>query len=338
MIKYDKDQSRSLDIGELNAFFQDHLPATVQSGVYQRVVDEVYPLEARRGGRALKFPSFMHLLYDIMCKYPNSTLLGTYSSLQNKTMNDPLVRGTGEQSVLWQQLVVAFKVLEDDFNRFDTNGDKLVDKTEITAGIPVTRLGADKVNIISRLEFAFSQVDLDRSNTLDFYEFIYLSFMMTQNGAYHDMVEQSTGATHVKKAFIDIHSFYRRFDTDQNLRLTWDEIENFCNHCFGHVPSQLPSIFNIVKYKSSATQGRDAVDVVRFMKLLYMLVCPEGQFVIGRYQPHKPSQANNANMVSLPVPRRAPPRRPRIEHVVPSHFHPKKLLGQGGQGTVLPKP
>jgi hypothetical protein len=100
-----------------------------------------------------------------MCKYPNSTLLGTYSSLQNKTMNDPLVRGTGEQSVLWQQLVVAFKVLEDDFNRFDTNGDQLVDKTEITAGIPVTRLGADKVNIISRLEFAFSQVDLDRSHT-----------------------------------------------------------------------------------------------------------------------------------------------------------------------------
>jgi hypothetical protein len=107
------------------------------------------------------------------------------------------------------------------------------------------------------------QVDLDRSNTLDFYEFIYLSFMMTQNGAYHDMVEQSTGATHVKKAFIDIHSYYRRFDTDQNLRLTWDEIENFCNHCFGHVPSQLPALFSTVKYKSSATQGRDAVDVVR---------------------------------------------------------------------------
>jgi hypothetical protein len=45
MIKYDKDQSRSLDIGELNAFFQDHLPTTVQSGVYLRVVDEVYPVE-----------------------------------------------------------------------------------------------------------------------------------------------------------------------------------------------------------------------------------------------------------------------------------------------------
>ena len=67
-------------------------------------------------------------------------------------------------------------------------------------------------------------MDLDKSNTLDFFEVIYLSFMMTQNGAYHDMVEASTGATAVKRAFIDIHSYYRRFDADRNLRLTYDEL------------------------------------------------------------------------------------------------------------------
>jgi hypothetical protein len=36
--------------------------------------------------------------------------------------------------------------------------------------------------------------------------------------------------------------------------------------------------FDKVKYKSSATQGRDAVDVVRFMKMLYMMTCPDGEF------------------------------------------------------------
>lgn len=48
----------------------------------------------------------------------------------------------------------------------------------VTAAAPA--LPPAQVNIISRLEFAFSQVDLDHSNTLDFYEFVYLSFMMTQ--------------------------------------------------------------------------------------------------------------------------------------------------------------
>ena len=163
MIKYDADRSRSLDINELNAFFHDHLPAACQSGAYAEVINVVYP-ESQRRGKALKFPGFMHLLYDVMCKYPNSTLLGTYSTLQTKLVSSPHT-GAGDKSRLWRELREAFTVLQQDFNRFDTNGDKLVDRTEITAGIPVTRQGADKVNIISRLEFAFSQVDLNK--TLD---------------------------------------------------------------------------------------------------------------------------------------------------------------------------
>ena len=138
----------------------------------------MFPERQREAGQALKFPSFMHLLYDVMCKYPGSTLQGTYSKAQTKLLSQAAAHATGEQSALWKQLREAFLVLQQDFNRFDANGDKLVDKTEITAGIPVTKIGADKVNIISRLEFAFSQVDLDHSNTLDFYEFVYLSFMI----------------------------------------------------------------------------------------------------------------------------------------------------------------
>ena len=44
-MKYDADKSRSLDIVELNAFFQDHLPAAVQSGVgrIKKNVDYCHP-------------------------------------------------------------------------------------------------------------------------------------------------------------------------------------------------------------------------------------------------------------------------------------------------------
>jgi hypothetical protein len=49
--------------------------------------------------------------------------------------------------------------------------------------------------------------------------------MMTQDGAYGDLVELSKDSRMIKKSFIDIHAFYRKYDTDGNLRLTYDELE-----------------------------------------------------------------------------------------------------------------
>ena len=43
---------------------------------------------------------------------------------------------------------------------------------------------------------------------------------MTQDGAYGDLVELSKDSRMIKKSFIDIHAFYRKYDTDGNLRLT----------------------------------------------------------------------------------------------------------------------
>jgi len=181
------------------------------------------------------------------------------------------------------------------------------------------------------LENAFAQVDLDGSRTLDFFEFAYLTFMMTQNGAYHDLVTESKDSAKVKRAFIDIHTFYRKYDADKNLRLTWDEVQNFCLGLFQMLPPNAESLFEKVKYQSSATQGRDAVDVVRFMKLLYNLVRPTGDFAIGKYEPQR--TAVKPVVVSQHV-AKASDRPARIEPVVPALFQKKKLLGQGGQGTV----
>lgn len=40
--------------------------------------------------------------------------------------------------------------------------------------------GAQRLNIMTRLEYKFKQVDLDKTNSVDFFEFIYLGFLMTQ--------------------------------------------------------------------------------------------------------------------------------------------------------------
>eukprot|EP00960_Hanusia_phi_P060095 764404-Hanusia_phi.AAC.2 len=330
MIRYDVDRNRTLSINELNAFFADHIPVAVQSGVYKAVVDNVYP-ETHRQSSELGFPKFMYLLYDVMCKYPGSSLKGTYSRTGLKSTRSFSSGDTGENSKFWRELNAAYNVLEQDFNHFDTNKDHVVDYDEITRGFPAARTAQEKVNILSRLEYAYSQVDLDGSGSLDFFEFVYLSFMMTQNGSYHDLVEDTTGAQKVKKAFIDIHSFYRKYDTDKNLRLTLDEVQNFCRDLFGVVPDQVPSLFASIAYKSSATQGRDALDVVRFMKFLYTLTCPTGQFNPNNYNPAK--RVIQPSLISIPVAKQDT-RPPRIQHVVPAKFSKGKLLGQGGQGTV----
>jgi len=157
--------------------------------------------------------------------------------------------------------------------------------------------------------------------------------MMTQNGAYHDLVTESKGSRMVKRCFINIHQHYRKYDADHNLRLTYDELETFSSAMFGLIPNTLPSAFKQCAYQSSATQGRDAVDVVRFMKLLYILVLPDGPFVPSRYDPQKKAADPDENLVSMHV-AKASERPPRIEPVVPALFQKLKLLGQGGQGTV----
>eukprot|EP00290_Baffinella_frigidus_P029703 CAMPEP_0180233240 /NCGR_PEP_ID=MMETSP0987-20121128/27965_1 /TAXON_ID=697907 /ORGANISM="non described non described, Strain CCMP2293" /LENGTH=702 /DNA_ID=CAMNT_0022199035 /DNA_START=35 /DNA_END=2143 /DNA_ORIENTATION=- len=326
MVKYDADSSRTLSIEELNAFFRDQLPQSIHSGVYNKVLERIYPTDERTA-KGIFFSKFMYLLYCVMCDLPGSLIKGKYTELSEPNFGG----GVGEQSPFWKELVKSFQTLEEDFARFDINGDDMLEYTEITRGIPVNKAGYDRLDILSRLEFAFSQVDLDHSRSLDFFEFAYLSFMMTQNGAYNDLVANSSDSQTVKKCFMNIHTFYRKYDQDGNLRLTWDELQNFCQDLFKTQPANLEACFNAVKYQSSATQGRDAVDVVRFMKLLYNLVRPKGKFTLAAYKPQK-VQAQQVLMSVHDAKQSSRPKR--IDPVIPSHFQKQKLLGQGGQGTV----
>eukprot|EP00283_Hemiselmis_rufescens_P004628 CAMPEP_0173421310 /NCGR_PEP_ID=MMETSP1357-20121228/2466_1 /TAXON_ID=77926 /ORGANISM="Hemiselmis rufescens, Strain PCC563" /LENGTH=715 /DNA_ID=CAMNT_0014384213 /DNA_START=46 /DNA_END=2193 /DNA_ORIENTATION=+ len=331
MLTYDQDRSRQLAAGELDAFFQQQLPQAVQCGAYQRALDDIFPAAERQQGKEINFPKFMFMLYQVSCKMPGSTIKGVYTS---KPKADPFAAGVGEKSALWQELRGAFQVLEEDFVRFDRNGDNMVDYTEITMGIPNTTSNAARLEILSRLEHAFSQVDIDQSRSLDFYEYMYLGFMMTQSGSYNDLVSSSTGSTIVKKCFINIHTYYRKYDEDGNLRLTWDEIQKFFKDLFGVIDPNLQKSFDKVKYQSSATQGRDAVDVVRLMKLLYMLICPQGKFHPSTYEQVIANKQPKANQVVTVHKAEKLSRPKRFTNVQVAKFQKGKLLGQGGQGTV----
>eukprot|EP00960_Hanusia_phi_P076277 768537-Hanusia_phi.AAC.15 len=326
MIRYDADHNRRLSKKELDDFFSEQLPKAVP------YYNNIYVSSGLKDQGEIKFPAFMYLIYETLCEMPESSISGKYRGISFKPSK--AIQGSsavGENSEFWKELKVAFSVLEADFVRFDQDKNGFVDYAEITQAIPATRPRYDRLDTLSRLEHAFHQVDLNQDQTLDYFEFCYLCFMMTQNGSYLDLVDQTEGATHVKKAFINIHTCYRSFDADRNNRLTYDEMENFCNAQFGIVPANLQKIFGEIAQKSSSANGQEALDLVRFMKLLYVLVCPTAKFAPHQYSPGK--RKASQQVVSILKPPKSD-RPPRFKVVVPSKFVKEKLLGQGGQGTV----
>lgn len=133
---YDRDGSGTLETAELDAFFSKYLVQAVEAGAYKRPAEE-----------SVDFAGFMHLLYQVLCKSPGSTIQGKYA----QTDKDLLAAGTGAQSSVWKRLRAAFQVLEDDFNRLDKNGDRVIDLTEVTAGISTKKQAVEKVARVSYL-------------------------------------------------------------------------------------------------------------------------------------------------------------------------------------------
>ena len=59
------------------------------------------------------------------------------------------------------------------------------------------------------MEHNFSLVDIDGSRTLDFYEYMFLSFLMTQSGSYVEFVQASANAPLVKACLVELNANYR---------------------------------------------------------------------------------------------------------------------------------
>lgn len=293
-----------------------------------------------QAGVELSFPRFMHMMYVVLCEcMPESRIPGKYNKLglakQERGAHDDRDKAgqaVGQQSSTWIFLLRALEVLEQDFARFDKSGDGYIDYVELTMGLPLCAAN-QRLNIMTRLEYKFKQVDLDKTKTVDFYEFIYLGFLMTQDGSYHDLVEESEGHDIVKKAFIEILSWYSQSATSNRQRLNIVDVQQFCLRHFHFLPERLEATFDEFSYTSSHLPGQKVIDFIRFLKLLAMLIVPDSKFHPGRYQPVKKASDDSKRIVKAHA--ATDTKRPhRIDPVVTSRFVRQKKVGAGGQGTV----
>uniref|UniRef100_A0A7S1HLU3 Calmodulin n=1 Tax=Hemiselmis andersenii TaxID=464988 RepID=A0A7S1HLU3_HEMAN len=335
MLKYDVDRSRKLSIDELDAFFNEQLPQAVKCGAYKEIADETFPKEERAAGGEINFPRFMHMLYICMSKMEGNRVPGKYASpigvAKEEYKKQQASKAKGAESPTWKFLRSAFKVLETDFARFDQSGDNYIDYSELSMGVP-QRAGFERFQILSRLEHKFKLVDVDKSHAVDFFEFLYLGFLMTQEGCYSDLVEESEGQAMVMRAFVDIHSYYIKCDANQSKRLEIEDVESFSNMQFGEIPERLHQLFKENSYVSSQSKGAPVVDIMRFMKMLYLLTCEDGRYV--QTKALKPGYDDKKHLIQKQGETAAIQRPPRISPVVNAKFQKSKKLGEGGQGAV----
>ena len=153
---YDQDQSRMLDINELNAFFRDQLPSIAAQGTHTEIIDLMYP-PAMRATHQVDFPTFMQIIYSVLSR-ESSKVEGHYSHATKAVIAGSSTQGSGEQSSFCWDLHKAFAVLEADFARLDSNADRFLDKTELSQGMARSRDKTHKINALARLEYAFCQV------------------------------------------------------------------------------------------------------------------------------------------------------------------------------------
>ena len=334
---YDDDKNRKFSHDELCHFMTEKLPSIMEHA--KPVIDRCFPpSEVERGGQ-LSFPRFMHLLYCCFQEQSESAYGKKYVASGNikhtiGRRRAEVTEGSlvGEESVAWIFLNKAFVTLEQDFSKFDKDDNGYIDYKELTIGVP-SKEGAARFDVISRLEFIFDMVDLDRSKSIDFYEFLYLVFITTRDGSYSDLVEASTGHSHVGLALVHIHSLFNSSSTSTIEWLRLADVELFCTSEFGIVPPCLGADFDRVACRLDAGGDEAVIDFLRFIRLLYFLTVPEGRYHHTRYAPCKRPQ-NEAELLISVAEARTPSLQLRISPVYVSHYQRSKMLGKGTCGIV----
>ena len=342
-LEYDADKNRSLSRAELTDFVIQHLGGDVPP-TFEAVCNDVFS----PGSDALGFMGFLVLLYKLV--RPKRAYLTGTNSLTNASKGSAAARTARQEANakkiarqssdvqvpmaetdLWKLLTHAYGTLEQDFQRFDKDGDMVIDLSELTAGISAAQPSDTLVDLVSRLEHIFRQVDLDQSDTLEFSEFLYLVYLLVEEGAYRQVVEKAVDASSVKKAFLFLRKAYSHFDSDGNMRLDRDEVRAFLVRYLGETPDNFDSVFD-----ERMNPTKKHVDFVRFLALLYQLIMPSAaKFLAPTVAPQSlmSMEMRTPAVGSLQIPRSE--KHPgRVDNFTLEEVHKEKKIGEGGFGVV----
>jgi Ca2+-binding EF-hand superfamily protein len=312
-VMYDADKSLQLSHDEITKMLQEQMPDALPT------LDDAMKAVLPPGQHSLSFGRFLLTLYLLCC--PDGAYvknLPTPGSAPQKA----------EKENLKDLLVRAFKSLEEDFGRMDVDGSCVIELSEMTKAIGAMMPGRSKIDIISRIEHYFHEVDLDGSGAIDFYEYLFFVYLLTQDGSYKEVLDAATDAATVKKAFMVLRSSYSKYDADHSKRLSIDETETFLRDSF---PDANLGDWKALFARLQSAPDRPHIDFVRFMRLLYEILVPDAKYA-----------SKNADKAGRPVAARVDGKAgavaagplPYFDDVAVGEVQKEKKLGQGGAGAV----
>ena len=331
--QFDADNNRRFSLQELHTFLHNQLFKVYQNPITANIIHRFYP--PGQPAKEIDFPDFLGLVYLCCFEYEKANAPQGKSRLKGRYVKDCLPSSPLRDGFNKQNVMGLFNVLEHDFKEIDVDGNGRLDLVEFAAAQPP--MSKDKqLDFHARLQHKIAMVDVDHTGDVCFFQFGTLSYLMCLDGAYQQLVPKTKGHAVIKKSIIGIHSYIQRL-TKGKLRLSWQLVEIALKHIFREhpVPSHARQWFERLKYKSKST-GTDVLDILRFLKMLYILILPHGKFHPDRYNPpvtqHAAGHMHGA--VHEPSPHMGSDEDLIIDPVDPLRIVKGKMLGQGGQGVA----
>ncbi|KAK3284015.1 hypothetical protein CYMTET_8315 [Cymbomonas tetramitiformis] len=237
---------------------------------------------------------------------------------------------------LREDLQGVFHQLEEDFIQLDKSGDDLVDFSELTSNAMMLS-ARRRIAVTNCLDFHMSKIDVAQSGSLDFAEFVFLAMKVVNQGGYTDIMPNSKSAWMVKRVLARLHFTYQHYDLNKNGMLELSELK-----CFFAEQVDMDCSEVVKKVLPGADFEDAGLDMVAFIKVLYIEICIDGRYVrtaLFSVKPRSSGRAKGKTMVNDVRARKCKreatsPRESVFDMVDTTKLRKIKCLGQGGQGTA----